>query len=84
MIVDSHAHLVPPELIAAIHREKARFPNVRVIEEAGSIALAFAVGKPTRPISKPLSDIPARLAWMDRQGIGAKCAAAGSTCSATS
>ena len=72
MIVDSHAHLVPPELIAAIRGEKARFPNVRVIEEAGSIALAFAGGKPTRPISKPLSDIPARLAWMDKQGIGAQ------------
>ena len=42
MIVDSHAHLVPPELIAAIRRERARFPGVRVIEEAGSLALAFA------------------------------------------
>src|SRR5258705_9140236 len=72
MIVDSHAHLVPPELIAAIRSERARFPGVRVIEEAGGIALAFAGGKPTRPISKPLSDIAARLAWMDREGIAAQ------------
>jgi len=72
MIVDSHAHLVPPELIAAIRTERARFPGVRVIEEAGSLALAFAGGKPTRPISKPLSDIAARLAWMDREGIDAQ------------
>jgi aminocarboxymuconate-semialdehyde decarboxylase len=69
MIVDSHAHLVPPELIAAVRTERARFPSVRVIDEGGSIALAFAGGKPTRPISKPLSDVAARLAWMDQQGI---------------
>jgi aminocarboxymuconate-semialdehyde decarboxylase len=69
MIVDSHAHLVPPDLIAAIRKERARFPGVRVIEETGSIALAFAGGKPTRPVSKPLSDIAARLAWMDKQGV---------------
>ena len=72
MIVDSHAHLVPPELIAAIRSERARFPGVRVIEEAGSLALAFAGHKPTRPISKPLSDVAARLAWMDREGIDAQ------------
>ena len=45
------------------------FPNVRQIEDGGSLAFAFAGGKPTRPVSKPLSDIPARLAWMGKQGI---------------
>jgi aminocarboxymuconate-semialdehyde decarboxylase len=70
VIVDSHAHLVPLDLIAAIRRHHARFSSVRVIEEAGSMALAFAGGRPTRPIAKPLSDIAARLAWMDSQGIG--------------
>ena len=69
MIVDCHAHLVPPDLLAAIRKDAARFPNVRQIEDGGSLALAFAGGKPTRPVSKPLSDIPARLAWMAKQGI---------------
>jgi aminocarboxymuconate-semialdehyde decarboxylase len=69
MIIDSHAHLAPPDLITAIRKERSRFPSVRVIEEGDSVALAFAGGKPTRPIGKPLSDIAARLAWMDRQGI---------------
>jgi aminocarboxymuconate-semialdehyde decarboxylase len=69
MIVDTHAHLVPPELMNVIRREQARFPSVRVIEDGGSLAFAFAGGKPTRPVSKPLSDIPARLAWMKQQGI---------------
>ncbi len=69
MIVDCHAHLVPPELLGAIRKDAANFPNVRQIEDGGSLALAFAGGKPTRPVSKPLSDIPARLAWMAKQSI---------------
>src|SRR4029079_8057904 len=69
MIVDCHAHLVPPDLLAAIRNDAARFPNVRQIEDGGSLAFAFAGGKPTRPVSKPLSDIPARLPWMSKQGI---------------
>lgn len=69
MIVDCHAHLVPPELLAAIRKDAAKFPDVRLIEDGGSLALAFAGGKPTRPVSKPLSDIPARLSWMAKQGI---------------
>ena len=69
MIVDSHAHLVPPDLLAAIAKNKARFPSVRVIEEGGSLAFAFTSKKPTRPVSKPLSDVPSRLAWMAKQSI---------------
>jgi aminocarboxymuconate-semialdehyde decarboxylase len=69
MIVDAHAHLVPPDLLAAIRKDAAKFPNVRQIEDGGSLALAFASGKPTRPVSKPLSDIPARLTWMTKNSI---------------
>jgi aminocarboxymuconate-semialdehyde decarboxylase len=75
MIVDAHAHLVPPELLDAIRKDRARFPSVRQIEEGGSLAFAFAGAKPTRPVSKPLSDIPGRLAWLkdrsiDKQVVG--------------
>ncbi|HXZ47272.1 MAG TPA: amidohydrolase family protein [Pseudolabrys sp.] len=69
MIVDCHAHLVPPDLLAEIRKQKARFPSVRQIEDGGNLALAFAGGKPTRPVSKPLSDIPGRVAWMQKQRI---------------
>src|SRR3954454_4025533 len=69
MIVDAHAHLVPPDLLDAIRKDKARFPSVRQIEDGGSLAFAFAGAKPTRPVSKPLSDIPARLAWLKERGI---------------
>jgi aminocarboxymuconate-semialdehyde decarboxylase len=69
MIVDCHAHLVPADLLAAIRKDAAKFPNVKQIEVDGSLALAFSGGKPTRPVSKPLSDIAGRVAWMQKNGI---------------
>ena len=84
MIVDCHAHLVPPDLLDAIRKDKARFPSVRQIEDGGSLAFAFAGAKPTRPVSKPLADIPARLAWLKNKASTSRWSAAGSTCSAMS
>jgi aminocarboxymuconate-semialdehyde decarboxylase len=69
MIVDSHAHLVPPSLLAAIRSDARRFPSVRLIEQDGSLAFSFAGAKPTRPVSKPLGDIAARLRWMEKNAI---------------
>jgi aminocarboxymuconate-semialdehyde decarboxylase len=69
MIIDVHGHLVPPDLLAAIRKERGRFPSLRLIEDGGSLALAFAGGKPSRPIMKGLSDTAGRLAWMAKQGI---------------
>jgi aminocarboxymuconate-semialdehyde decarboxylase len=69
VIVDSHAHLVPPSLIAAIRSESGRFPSVRQIEQEGSLAFSFAGAKPTRPVSRPLGDIAGRVAWMERNAI---------------
>ena len=69
LIIDSHAHLVPPALLEAIRSEAARFPSVRAIEDHGSLAFSFAGAKPTRPVSKPLADIAGRVAWMTKNGI---------------
>jgi aminocarboxymuconate-semialdehyde decarboxylase len=69
MIVDVHGHLMPPDLLAAIRKEAPRLPSLRLIEEGGSLALAFGAAKPTRPAMKGLSDIPGRIAWMDKHGI---------------
>jgi aminocarboxymuconate-semialdehyde decarboxylase len=69
MIIDTHAHLVPPDLLTAIRKERDRFPSLRVIADGGSLAFAFAGAKPTRAVSKPLSDLSGRRAWMDQQGI---------------
>ncbi len=69
MIVDCHAHLVPPDLLAAIRKDAARFPSVKLIEDGGSLAFSFSGARPTRPVSRPLSDIPGRVTWMQTQGI---------------
>ena len=50
-------------------RRPRSFPSIRLIEDGGSLGFSFAGGKPTRPVSKPLSDLPARLKWMDEQKI---------------
>ena len=74
MIIDVHGHLVPPDLLATIRSEWRNFASLRLIEDGatlanGSLALAFAGGKPSRPIMKGLSDVAARLAWMQKAGI---------------
>src|SRR5205085_11794298 len=69
MIIDVHGHLVPPDLLAAIRKERARFPSLRLVDDGLSLALAFAGGKPSRPIMKGLSDAAGRLAWMAKQSI---------------
>ena len=73
MIIDAHGHLVPDDLITAIRNEHKRFPSLRLVEAAsatgGNLALAFAGGKPSRPIMKGLSDTGARRAWMQKAGI---------------
>jgi aminocarboxymuconate-semialdehyde decarboxylase len=69
MVIDVHGHLVPPDLLATIRGEWRRFASLRLVEDgatlaSGSLALAFAGGRPSRPIMKGLSDVAARLAWI--------------------
>jgi len=52
MIIDCHAHLVPPSLLDAIRSQAANFPSIRLIEEGGSLGFSFAGGKPTRPVRR--------------------------------
>ena len=42
---------------------------MRAIEQEGALNFAFAGGKPTRPASKPLTDIGARAAGVEKYGI---------------
>jgi aminocarboxymuconate-semialdehyde decarboxylase len=69
MIVDAHAHFVPPSLLEAIKQKKQSFASVRLIEEGDSIGFSFAGSKPTRPVAKPLMDGNGRMNWMHEQGI---------------
>jgi aminocarboxymuconate-semialdehyde decarboxylase len=69
MIIDAHAHMVPPDLLTIIRKEGPRLPSLRLIEDPAGLALAFGGAKPSRPVPKGLSDIAGRLAWMDKQGV---------------
>jgi aminocarboxymuconate-semialdehyde decarboxylase len=69
MIIDTHGHLIPPDLLTTVHKETPRMPSLRVIEEGGGLSLAFGSAKPSRPIMKGLSDVAGRVAWMNKQGI---------------
>jgi aminocarboxymuconate-semialdehyde decarboxylase len=69
MIIDTHGHLIPPDLLTTVHKETVRMPSLRVIEVGGGLSLAFGNARPSRPIMKGLSDVAGRLAWMDKQGI---------------
>lgn len=69
MIVDCHAHFVPPSLLAAISENAAHFPSVDLLTDDGEIAFAFGGQKPTCPVSKPLQDLEGRIGWLDEVGI---------------
>ena len=70
MIIDSHAHFIPPSLLAAIQDRAGEFASLSLIhDDSGSFGFSFAGGKPTRPASKMLSDTKGRLEWMDANQI---------------
>ena len=69
MMIDCHAHFVPPSLLDAVRAQAETFPSLRLAEDGASFGFSFSGGKPTRPVSKPLSDLSARLKWMDEQKI---------------
>ena len=68
MIIDSHAHLVPPALLDEVRARAGEFPSLALSGDDRP-SFSFAGSKPTRPVSPGLSDIAGRLAWMDAQGI---------------
>ena len=72
MIIDSHAHLVPPRLMETIRSRAGEFPDVTIIDHDGRPGFSFAGSKPTRPVAPGLTDVAGRLAWMDAQGIDAQ------------
>ncbi len=70
MIIDSHAHFIPPSLLAAIEDRAREFASLSLAhDDTGSFGFSFAGGKPTRPASKMLSDTKGRIDWMDANKI---------------
>ncbi|MDA1151268.1 MAG: amidohydrolase family protein [Proteobacteria bacterium] len=70
MIIDSHAHFIPPSLLAAIEDRASEFASLSLAhDDTGSFGFSFAGGKPTRPASRMLSDTKGRIDWMDANKI---------------
>ncbi len=69
MIIDCHAHLIPPTLLDAAKKDAAKFPSLKLNPAGESLGFQFASSKATRPAMKGLYDIPGRIAWLDKNGI---------------
>ncbi len=69
MIVDAHAHFVPAAFLDALAAQRRLFPSVKLTREGGGARLAFAGGKPTRPVSPKLIDLEQRREWLAKQKI---------------
>jgi aminocarboxymuconate-semialdehyde decarboxylase len=69
MIIDTHAHLVPPGLIDALRAERRLFPSVRLTGEGTMPRIAFAEAAPTRPIMPRLRDLAQRREWLKEARI---------------
>src|SRR3954454_22729773 len=69
MIIDTHGHLIPPDLLNTIRKEGSKLPSLKIIDNEQGLALAFGNAKRSRPAMKSLSDVAGRLAWMQKQGI---------------
>lgn len=65
--VDLHNHMITPEVVAFLGKEGERFAT-RIVERDGR-RFFFIQDSALRPIDGPISDAPARLFDMDREGI---------------
>jgi len=73
MIIDTHAHVVPGTMLAALRSEQRLFPSVR-LHDGEAPRMDFGQG-PGRPIQPRLHDLAQRRAWLasarvDRQLVG--------------
>ena len=68
MIIDSHAHFVPPAMLDELKSSPRMFPSIKVTSDNG-VRLAFAGNDPKRPIPAGMSDAEGRRAWLAQRGI---------------
>ncbi len=66
-VVDMHNHMIAPEVIAFLAREGAQYAT-RIVERDGRRSFLIQESA-MRPIDGPISNVPARLADMDREGV---------------
>jgi aminocarboxymuconate-semialdehyde decarboxylase len=69
MIIDIHAHGLPEETLSALTDGAARFQGVCLENTDKGPTLAFAGGKPTRPVMGGLRNAGPRQAFIESNGI---------------
>jgi aminocarboxymuconate-semialdehyde decarboxylase len=69
IVIDIHAHFLPKLLFERFDANTAKFPGVKLMQDAKGNRLQFSGGEVTRPISPKLSDLADRRAWMDKAGV---------------
>jgi aminocarboxymuconate-semialdehyde decarboxylase len=69
VIIDTHAHFVPPSLLDDMKTQRRLFPSLKTREENGQLCFSFAGAEMTRPVMPLLSDVEKRRAWMAAQAI---------------
>ena len=72
MIIDTHAHYLPQQMLEAMKSSAADFPSIDMMHDGDTYKLAFAGGAPTRPIAPKLRAGDTRLEWMTGKGIDAQ------------
>src|SRR5262245_53846671 len=69
VIIDAHAHYVPPAFLDEIASQKRSFPSVKAGAENGGHVFAFAGNAAKRPVPKGMSDAEGRQTWLKERGI---------------
>ena len=69
MIIDVHAHFLPPILVERFDSQRSRFPGVELLKDDKGVRWRFPGTEPTRPVAPKLSDLNDRKQWMAQNGI---------------
>ncbi len=68
VIIDAHAHFVPPALLDELTSGRRPFPSVKVAADGG-VRLSFAGNEAKRPVPAGMSTAEARRQWLAAHGI---------------
>jgi aminocarboxymuconate-semialdehyde decarboxylase len=69
VIIDAHAHYVPPEFLDEVASNRRPFPSVKLAVENGGYRFAFANNDAKRPVPPGMSDTDKRRKWLGDRGI---------------
>jgi aminocarboxymuconate-semialdehyde decarboxylase len=69
VIIDAHAHYVPPEFLDEVASGRRPFPSVKLANESGAFRFAFANNDAKQPVPPGMSDTDKRRQWLADHGI---------------